>query len=739
MPDFTPPNSSPAPLREGGPSPRAGREEVPGMAIDAADAREEDDAIWLRREGKDRILTISIADVAAHVSKDSLADLRARELGATRYLRTRDIFMLPELQATGAASLIAGESRMTFSCEVPFSSSGAVGSARFFPSILNVKSLTYEQASQALENPDAPEHHTLTELHQLARILSLQRAARGALSIYNPQRSLLTNEEGRLVRIEAPQFAAHFVVAECMIFANELAANFFKQRGVAAFFRCQWAAGGAERARMIEGLSRMVNSENSDPANLEPLMLRRRLGYGFYDAEPLEHFSLATDAYCHVTSPHRRFADLANNRILSALLRGEPSPYSRAEIDSICEELWNQSHEHRVSRRAARQLVRHKAAGTQLKEVLSSAAARILIGGGLSGQTARACAAATFPAEELARIDAVLESELASQATIMALIFMNAESTSEAQRHKQRALSLVVERPGLAVEVLHSLKSLVPQIAIKFAVQREAATEEAPPIQSARVHWSIGRVRWESKIWISTDRKMALGLAAAEFIFTAAQRLDFLPELIERERRESQFILAERIEARKKRATLTPPGYSLRKLELLCERLGWGRPYWEIVALPTAEGRPQRFRVSMEVALRRKLVRHELQLEGADKQVLTEQACVTFQLLLRHELKPRTAAGIHVLGRARELTNFCRERYLPAPKSKFIAAAEGMLCRLEVFVPGYGSLSARGKGATRAISLGRSSAQLLSALKELLGAGSDPAWMALLAKKTEQR
>jgi hypothetical protein len=34
------------------------------------------------------------------------------------------------------------------------------------------------------------------------------------------------------------------------------------------------------------------------------------------------HFGLGTDAYCHATSPIRRYADLANQRILKQVIRG---------------------------------------------------------------------------------------------------------------------------------------------------------------------------------------------------------------------------------------------------------------------------------------------------------------------------------------------------------------------------------------------------------------------------------
>jgi ribonuclease R len=54
-----------------------------------------------------------------------------------------------------------------------------------------------------------------------------------------------------------------------------------------------------------------------------------------YSEEPLGHFALATDEYCHFTSPIRRYPDLIVHRVLGALLDGRKPPLSEAELAQL--------------------------------------------------------------------------------------------------------------------------------------------------------------------------------------------------------------------------------------------------------------------------------------------------------------------------------------------------------------------------------------------------------------------
>ena len=71
------------------------------------------------------------------------------------------------------------------------------------------------------------------------------------------------------------------------------------------------------------------------------LAIIKLMGAGEYvvakgtDTEPLGHFALAARDYTHSTAPNRRFADLVNQRLVKAMLDGQPAPYTDEELTAI--------------------------------------------------------------------------------------------------------------------------------------------------------------------------------------------------------------------------------------------------------------------------------------------------------------------------------------------------------------------------------------------------------------------
>jgi len=96
---------------------------LPIVAIDPADARDHDDAIWAARdedegnEGGWKAI-VSIADVSFYVRPDSALDKGARARGNSVYFPDRVVPMLPEELSADICSLKEGEDRAAMACHL---------------------------------------------------------------------------------------------------------------------------------------------------------------------------------------------------------------------------------------------------------------------------------------------------------------------------------------------------------------------------------------------------------------------------------------------------------------------------------------------------------------------------------------------------------------------------------------------------------------------------------------------
>ena len=329
-----------------------GRRDLTGqtvITIDPEDARDYDDAISLL-ENRDGTVTLGvhIADVSHFVEERSPLDAEARERGTSVYLPTTVIPMLPETLSNGACSLQEGRTRLTKSAFITFDREAEPVRAEFANSFIrSAKRLTYLQAQAALEgNPGepglAPEvMDLLRAMDGLARRLLERRRRDGYLELDLPQVDLEFDDQGRVVAAH-PEDASftHRIIEMFMVEANEAVARELAHRGI-PFIRRIHPDPDAEAAEELKHFARSVGQFLRDPSDrkeLQRLLARvrgRPEAYGIhlavlkslrraeYSTKPEGHFALASDAYCHFTSPIRRYPDLVVHRALDRVLRGE--------------------------------------------------------------------------------------------------------------------------------------------------------------------------------------------------------------------------------------------------------------------------------------------------------------------------------------------------------------------------------------------------------------------------------
>ena len=330
----------------------AGREDFTGqlvITIDPVDAKDFDDAVSLVKD-KDTgywQLTVHIADVGHFVPSGGPLDREARERGTSVYLPQRVIPMFPEVISNGLASLQEGKVRYVKTAEMEFTEDGSPVSARFANgAIRNRKRFTYEQVQAILNHPhgDAAKGvateivRMLQDMRTLSKALRARRRRRGSLEMTMPEPVLEYDEKGH---VSGAHFAendeSHQLIEDFMLAANEAVAAHFDRLKV-PFIRRVHPAPDARKleafalfARTLDyklprrvsrfDLQRVLDeSAKTTERHAVHYAMLRSLKQASYSPEQDEHFALASDHYCHFTSPIRRYPDLTVHRQLSQWL-----------------------------------------------------------------------------------------------------------------------------------------------------------------------------------------------------------------------------------------------------------------------------------------------------------------------------------------------------------------------------------------------------------------------------------
>lgn len=343
------------------------------VTIDPATARDFDDAITLTRDERGFwSLGVHIADVSHFVKVGSHLDRTARLRGTSVYLPDRVIPMLPEVLSNSLASLQAGRVRYTLSAQLEFDSDGVRTDRSFARSAIRVDHrFSYEQAFEVMKAPDAPHEGVAPEVAsmlgrmlELAMILRRRRFERGALELNMPEVEVDLGDQGQVVGAHlASHDESHQVIEEFMLAANEAVASFLTDSH-AGFLRRTHADPDPAKLDEFADFARSLGLVIDKPQSRFELQrilaettgkpeehaihygLLRSLKQAVYSPEPEGHFALASDDYCHFTSPIRRYPDLQVHRQLTTLLAGKRPKSDLDELIVLAE------HCNRTERRA---------------------------------------------------------------------------------------------------------------------------------------------------------------------------------------------------------------------------------------------------------------------------------------------------------------------------------------------------------------------------------------------------
>ncbi len=317
------------------------------LTIDPESAKDFDDALSLRREPEGIRAFVHIADVSAFVPAGAPLDHGAARRALSTYVPGLVAPMLSPDLADDACSLRPHQDRLCLTVEMP-----PRDEPLFYRSLISSHArLTYAQAERREGTREIVEQLELARA--LARELRDRRFARGAIAVTSPELAF-GFAEGRVAeaRLEG-EHEAHMLVEELMIRANEHVAAFLAGRGRAALYRVHEPPDARSVAQLIDKLAALGVPTPPAPDALTPqeasalaaevargvnayveragrgreafpALVLRALKQARYDPHNLGHSGLASPAYCHFTSPIRRYPDLVVHRALLAELGLEP-------------------------------------------------------------------------------------------------------------------------------------------------------------------------------------------------------------------------------------------------------------------------------------------------------------------------------------------------------------------------------------------------------------------------------
>jgi ribonuclease R len=361
---------------------------LPIVAIDPADARDHDDAIWAASDDDPTNkggwkAIVAIADVSFYVRPGSELDREARRRGNSVYFPDRVVPMLPEELSAGICSLKEGEERAAMACHLQIAADGSVKSWRFTRAkVCLAANIAYEDAQAAVDASEeervevsspvcwTPEVEgpvpaklvdtALKPLWACWRALAKARDKRQPLELDLPERQVVLDEMGRITSVAARErLDAHRLVEDFMIAANVAAARALEAKKAPVMYRIheppsreklvalkdyldtfgiEFTLGQVITPQTFNRIIERVGEADSRPEIMEQLL--RTQMQARYGPERLGHFGLALATYAHFTSPIRRYADLLVHRALvnaSKLGEGGLAPDDAEKFEEVGE------------------------------------------------------------------------------------------------------------------------------------------------------------------------------------------------------------------------------------------------------------------------------------------------------------------------------------------------------------------------------------------------------------------
>lgn len=320
------------------------------ITIDGVDTRDIDDAVSLEKTDGGYRLGVHIADVSHYVKPNGCIDKEAYARGTSVYFPDRVLPMLPKALSNGACSLNEGENRYAITCFMTFDQSGKKTGVELCESVIRSdRKMTYGEVTSILEKGVAADGEypaiapMLRDMQELCLLLEANRTSAGEVALDVKEAHIYVDERGEIVIPEYERSISHRIIEQFMVSANESVAEIAERKKAPFLYRIHEKP-APEKASILYGFLRDlgVNAKgdinDARPADYQKILqavadepyssvvnkvMLRSMQKARYSEENKGHFGLASECYCHFTSPIRRYPDLFIHRVLKDILHGE--------------------------------------------------------------------------------------------------------------------------------------------------------------------------------------------------------------------------------------------------------------------------------------------------------------------------------------------------------------------------------------------------------------------------------
>ena len=339
--------------------------------IDPKDAKDFDDALSIRKQGKLWEVGVHIADVSHYVKEGSTIDKEAVKRATSVYLVDRTIPMLPERLCNFICSLRPDEEKLCYSAIFVLDEDANVKNYHIVHTVIKSnRRYAYEEVQEILMGKDGDYAEELRTLDKLAKKLRERRFKGGAVKFDREELHFDIDEKGKPIRAYFKKSNdATQLIEEFMLLANRTVAEHIGKiekpkgksqqpkakktfvyrvhdqpdptkletlREFVVKFGYKMKTSGTKGAISKSLNTLMDNCQGKKEQKLIETVALRAMMKAKYSTHNIGHYGLAFDYYTHFTSPIRRYPDTMVHRLLTKYQDGGRSA-NQEKYEDLCE------------------------------------------------------------------------------------------------------------------------------------------------------------------------------------------------------------------------------------------------------------------------------------------------------------------------------------------------------------------------------------------------------------------